>query len=168
MKKSFNSISIYTKAFLIFIYFYFITFQSFSQENIKSISPPYRSVKELKYLTTQKGDSTAYYELHFVFKPHELLPYALLMINKYDYINAYFDVYYSLINFYEINKIDLDKNALDFALSYLMKGAELGCHNCMFHLGFLYLDGKYVEKDTIKGQELIIKSGFQKSFDNKE
>lgn len=40
------------------------------------------------------------------------------------------------------------------ALDYLKRGAEKGNKECKKILGNHYLEGKYIEKDTVKGKQL--------------
>jgi TPR repeat protein len=79
------------------------------------------------------------------------------MIEKYNYVGAYYWVYMSTVFFYRVNKIPLDGQVLKIALEYLEKGAELGSSGAQIELGELYLKGKYVVQDTIKGKELYAK-----------
>ena len=116
-------------------------------------SPPWRPIKTLKKLVKEKGDIDAYDELSLAELPEgELLIYSLYMANKYNYPLAYYNVYYSLIRF--CSEKDIDNNTLNLALYYLKKGAELENYTCMSELRELYLTGKYVLLDSVKGKEL--------------
>ena len=116
-------------------------------------SPPWRPIKTLKKLVKEKGDIDAYDELSLAELPEgEFFLYALYMANKYNYPLAYYDVYYSLVEF--CGEKNVDENTLNLALYYLKKGAELEDWNCMRELSLLYLTGKYVPLDSVKGKEL--------------
>ena len=47
-----------------------------------------------------------------------------------------------------------------FMLDYLKKGATLGDKLCIKELGELYIEGKYVPKDTTLGKKLMGGHGF--------
>jgi hypothetical protein len=112
----------------------------------------------------KQGDTIAYNLLSIYFAcseyDEELLPYALLMANKYHYIRAYYDVYDCFCRFYPETTYSLvlldslDKTTRDIALEYLQKGADFGETNCEWNLGNYYNEGKYFEKDTVLGQKL--------------
>jgi hypothetical protein len=141
--------------------------QNFEDRNIVAIStcdtPPkdqlIQSVKET-------GNISAYEALWRYFgcsvnneEGEEILPYALLMANKYHYERAYYHVYDCFIIIYANGAYNSDLDSLDnttkkFALEYLQKGAELGEINCKKKLGRYYIEGKYFEKDTVLGKEL--------------
>ena len=115
-----------------------------------------------------KGDTNAYYELYIAYMDIDrssFLPYALLMANKYDYTIAYYDVYECLTLLFwgncdnHVCYLDsLDIKTRKMALEYLIKGAEKGEYNCLRDLGWLYFEGKHVEKDTLLGKLLLEKS----------
>ena len=67
--------------------------------------------------------------------------------------------YYHKKSFTELENLDDKKREL--ALKYLKLGAEKGNKNCQNILGHYYLEGKFVEKDIVKGNELIKKSGIE-------
>ncbi|MGE5436665.1 MAG: hypothetical protein ACM3O3_05505 [Syntrophothermus sp.] len=117
-----------------------------------------RPINELKELVLLKGDTVAYDELETAFMnekyKEEYLIYSMIMANKYNYPRAYFQVYYCLVSIYEhhLGTIDLETKTL--ALKYLRRGVELKECQSTKELGNLYLDGKYVPKDTILGRKL--------------
>ena len=113
-------------------------------------------------LALTKGDTSAYYNLetYYMDYPIEGILYpALIMANKYDYHLAYLNVYEALtshdhkMNVSELE--DLDPVTRKMALDYLKKGADKGNKECKKILGNHYLEGKYIEKDTLKGKLLI-------------
>lgn len=122
---------------------------------------PNRSVEECKKLVLEKGDERAYYDLYFALNNEncngEYLYYSLIMSQKYNYPGANYWVYKCIVSFYEDNNIAIDTQTLNIALYFLRKGVELDNKNAQIELGELYLKGKYVIKDTIKGKELYSK-----------
>ena len=108
-----------------------------------------------------KGDTSAYFQFSTMDYPkYDLLYPALTMANKYQYHLAYYDVYDALTSpsysFKSNSGIkNLDNESRTMALDYLKRGAEKGNKECKRILGNLYLEGKYIEKDTIKGKQLI-------------
>ena len=123
-----------------------------------------KPVNELESLVL-KGDTNAYDELFIAYLDigsTRLLPYALLMANKYDYTDAYYDVYFCLTLLYWDDCLDescyldsLDIQTRTMALEYLKKAADKGERNALRDLGWLYLEGKHVKKDSILGNQLL-------------
>jgi hypothetical protein len=112
-----------------------------------------------------KGDTCAYYNLnnYYMDYPIEGILYpALIMANKYQYHLAYLNVYEALtsqdhkLGTSELENLDIETRKM--ALEYLRKGAEKGNEECKRILGYHYLKGKYIVKDTIKGLKLIKES----------
>lgn len=116
-------------------------------------------------LALKKGDTSAYYNLetYYMDYPIEGILYpALIMANKHGYHLAYLNVYEALTSHDHKKGVseleDLDPITRKTALDYLIKGAEKGNKECKRILGNHYLEGKYIEKDTIKGKQLIDES----------
>lgn len=112
-------------------------------------------------LALTKGDTSAYYNLetYYIDSPIEGFLYtSLIMANKYDYHLAYENVYYCLTDYRHKKEFteleDLDPITRKMALDYLKRGAEKGNKECKKILGNHYLEGKYIEKDTVKGKQL--------------
>jgi len=117
-----------------------ILFASFllgcNMENEKSdnssMNQPSKSITELKEAVIIKGDTNAYYELSVAYLDYtfqeEFLIYAVIMANKYDYPQAYFDVFTCLTDVYlsDISKID-DETA-NLAIEYLLKAYNKNHH----------------------------------------
>lgn len=83
------------------------------------------------------------------------------MANKYNYPQAYYDVYESLVLMQSVgqNTIDsLDVKTLDMALEYLKLSSDKGLFLGKKILGQYYIDGKYLLKDTIMGKRLLRES----------
>ncbi len=81
------------------------------------------------------------------------------MANKYHYPYANYEVYYCLTSLFELNDSigDIDEKTKEMALSYLQKGVELNDYHSLKEMAELYLEGKYVKKDTILGKKLLNK-----------
>ena len=123
------------------------------------------SIKDLKISVITKGDTIAYKNLKIEYLnteyyKDEILFYSLMMANKYNYSQAYFDVYKSLTDIYEhdISVGSIDDKTKELALKYLYKGVELNEYDAICKLSELCFDGKYVSKDTILGNKLAKKA----------
>ena len=148
--------------FLIFgIISVFFIMQYFNEK--KELKTSLKSASSLDFYRKQvieQGDFTAYNELQFEYDNSDNFLYvALIMANKYDYDEAYYDVFYCLTRYSNKNKLDalddLDNTTKAMALNYLIKGAAKGNNDCKRVLGSFYLQGKYVEKDIKKGSKLL-------------
>jgi len=117
-----------------------------------------RPINELKELVLSKGDTAAYDELHTAFmnEKHveEYLLYSIVMANKYNYHRAYFQVYDCLTSVFKYDVGEIDNETKALAIKYLKKGVQLNDPESIKYLGDLYLEGKYVPKDTILGKKL--------------
>lgn len=121
-----------------------------------------RPIDELKELVLSKGDTAAFNELEVAYlnekNEEEYLLYSLVMANKYNYPRAYFQVYYCLTSVFDHSVGEIDEETKNTALKYLKKGVDLNDLESIKCLGELYLNGKYVKKDTILGKELSERS----------
>jgi len=106
------------------------------------------------------------------------LVWSLIMANKYDYAQAYYDVFLCLAtikNYKEegffISNIYMEENGVSyflldhldettrvFALDFLNKASEKGVREAKRELGSYYSLGKYLPKDTVLGKKLIEES----------
>jgi hypothetical protein len=116
--------------FFVYYILLFLTIVSCNSKSEKGIPMNYseRSDSELEKLVIEKGDTSAYYELFVVYLDYpfeKFLPYALIMANKYNYQQAYFDVYDRLWNLYD-NPDLLDNTSKKMAIEYLQKAASRG------------------------------------------
>jgi len=121
-----------------------------------------RPIDELKSLVLFKGDTRAYEELCTAYLneeyDEEFLIYSLFMANKYNHPRACYYVYHCLTSIYENHHNGkIDKETKTLALKYLSKGVELGDPSSLSEMGELYINGKYVPKDTILGEKLLKK-----------
>jgi len=117
---------------IIFTFFHLVACNQKSEKESKnvekSINQPTRSMSVLKGLVLTKGNEDAYYELKMAYLdfeyPEEFLLYAMIMANKYDFAQAYFDVYDCFV---EINRLDItkiDQKSANLAIDYLIKAKD--------------------------------------------
>lgn len=116
------------------------------------------------------GSKEYYNELrkyYFKIGFYKFFSWALFMANKYNYPQAYFDVYYSLYDLNTLGKYKkdnnmsldkLDKKTQKLAIEYLTKATEKGHNQAKEILGKYYLEGKYVNKNIPLGNKLIKES----------
>ena len=83
---------------------------------------------ELRNQIVIHGDIKAYEDLKIWYYDmdyqQEILFYSFLMANKYDYVQAYYDVFHNLVIEYYVNEWSIDDTTADLAMSYLFKAAE--------------------------------------------
>ena len=76
------------------------------------------------------GDTKAYNTLATAYfyreYPEEILFYSFLMAHKYDFNQAYYDVYHNLTITYYCREWQIDDGTAELAMSYLFKAAEKG------------------------------------------
>jgi len=128
-----------------------------------SINQESMPISRLKELAIDKGDTDAYHELSIAYmdSPNDssFINTATAMADKHHFPEAYLDVYYSATDYYHRKDFkdldDLSNEERLLALDYLKKGAEKGNKECMKLLGYYYIDGKYFQQDTIKGNKLV-------------
>lgn len=115
-----------------YIYFFILLFgiMGCDLKKDKGVPMNYREIPDsvLEKLVIEKGDTSAYYDLfvsYLDYSPEKFLPYALIMANKYNYPQAYYDVYDRLWYLYG-NPDSLDVATKKFALEYLEKAAQKG------------------------------------------
>lgn len=106
---------------------------SHSTKEVKSMNSSTRSINELRKLIIENGDTSAYYELYIQyldFESQDFLVYAMIMANKYDYPQAYFDVFDCLTEpfFQNCTFMDekMDEKTASIAINYLLLAAEKG------------------------------------------
>jgi len=117
-----------------------------------------RPINELKELVLLKGDTAAYNQLAIAYLTDEFneeyLLYSMVMANKYKYPRAFYQVYSCLTGVFEQRRLEIDKKTIAIAIKYLQDGVALNECQSINKLGELYLEGKYVKKDTILGRKL--------------
>lgn len=107
--------------------------------------------------------------------PEYMLAWAIIMANKYDFDEAYYEVFRAISNTcYKYNQPEkgaeckkfigeieyisldhLDSLTRKFALDYLTIAANRNIFQAKQSLGQYYLIGKYLSKNEIKGKKLI-------------
>lgn len=135
------------------------------------------NVGELKKKVILNGDIDAYggLSIYFMDLPSDYsLFWSLLVANKYDITQAYYDVY-KAIGFFEygnnhldkyieykeqntINLDDLDKKTRKIALDYLEVAASRNHYNACVNLAVYYGLGKYYPQDSIKADSLLLRA----------
>lgn len=119
-----------------------------------------KDIQELMIKVMDSGDIQAYRDLdlalmEFRFKFENLL-YAQIMADKYNYTPANVDVYMSCIDIFSKTQ---DSAVLEKGFKYLKRGADLGYKPALSKLGFAYLTGEYIERDTLKAKLYLSKYG---------
>lgn len=145
-------------------YFYCITISfvvlSCQLKNDNSVSMNHREQPdwELEKLVIEQGDTSAYYNLsvaYLDYSSEKFLPYALIMANKYDYPQAYFDVFTCLTDIYIENINQIDTTTANLAINYLLKADQRQHHQAK----------DIVEKYSIKYKEGMNKTQIIKMFE---
>jgi hypothetical protein len=102
------------------------------KEEEVTMNQPLRNETDLKKAILIGGDKDAYYELKIAYLDYsyteEFLLYAMIMANKYDYPQAYFDVYFFLTQVFSRNIKNIDECSAKLAVEYLLKAYEKGHH----------------------------------------
>ncbi len=103
-----------------------------NNETAQSINHPSKSMTEFKKAVLYNGDINAYNELDIVYLDYEFqeefLLYSLIMANKYDYPQAYFDVFTCLTDIYLSDINQIDEKTASIAIDYLLKAYERKHH----------------------------------------
>lgn len=103
-----------------------------SNDSIRSMNQPTIGEIDLKKSILYNGDTNAYDKLSISYLDHsiqeEFLFYALIMANKYDYPQAYFDVYFYLTQTFSNDINNMDEHSAKLAIDYLLKAKEKGHH----------------------------------------
>lgn len=106
--------------------------ESNSNEIVRSMNQPTVSESELKKAVLYKGSTSAYDELSISYLDHsiqeEFLFYAMIMANKYNYPQAYFDVYFYLTLTFSTDISNIDDKSANLAVEYLLKAYEREHH----------------------------------------
>ncbi len=98
----------------------------------QSLNQPLKNITELKESVLYNGDIGAYNELDIAYLDHtfqeEFLLYAMIMANKYNYPQAYYDVFTCLTDIYLSDLNQLDEKTASLAIDYLLQANEKGHH----------------------------------------
>lgn len=157
MKSKYYIITIVNVITMTIICFYF-----YEQNKLIEVitSNDTRPIELLKKIVIDSNDKSAYNELTDAYLNEqyheEVLFYSLLMANISHYRQAYFDFYHLLKYADRSQGIKIfDNETRLLMIEYLKKGVALKHEQSMHELGELYMEGKYVPKDTILGKKLI-------------
>lgn len=141
-----------------------INYECFSQENVYSIE----DINKEELVNIQKkiinGDDRAYdkYKTYCVYKlnkPIDLLPYSLVMADKYSSAIACYDIAYILLHWYSVNNIKMDSTLHDMMFSYLEKGCDGKDCLCCQQLATIYFIGDiFIPVDTSLAKYYAIRS----------
>ncbi|BES62599.1 hypothetical protein [Dysgonomonas capnocytophagoides] len=108
----------------------FMVFGCHKKKENKEIPINYTSTSDtfLKKRIIECGDTASYQTLWYSYldspQPEEFLYYAMIMANKYNYPQAYYDVYLCLANTTDVDK--LDDATKKIVVEYLVKASERG------------------------------------------
>jgi len=124
----------------------------------RSINDPGIPMETLKEKIISNGNENAYERLGIAYLdyniPQEVMIYSTIMANKYQSPRAYFYVYYDLVSAHKNGLADMSEDLRTIAIQYLKKSASLRDLGACNELGELYLEGKYIPKDSIIGGKL--------------
>ena len=105
----------------------------------------------------EQGDTAAYLELWK--EPVPFLLCAMVMANKYNYPDAFHDIYDRITSPYRgLSNIPIDTATFNLAYSYLKRGVELGSKSAKFSMSMLLLKGIFVPQDTILAKKLYFEA----------
>lgn len=121
---------------------------SIDLSKLKSMNDVGDEIELLKL--AQKGDTFAFDKLSISYMDYssgEFLPIAKEMADKFNYPQAYYEVYIALldsagVNFREDSMNDLDKATIEFAIDYLITGAKKGSINCIHEIFNNFIKGR--------------------------
>lgn len=115
-----------------------------------SCDSPSSSIKDKKTLDNlvnkalNEGDEFAYCEVRSYFflgeKLRDFYYYAMKMANKYDYPDAYYDVFVTLTLPENVPIDSLEEKTKCLALYYLLKSKELGCKQAEYDIEKIFAD----------------------------
>ncbi len=113
------------------------------------MNEPSRPMSELEYLVLEKGDTNAYEELDIAYLDYEhgkFFKFAKVMADKYDYTQAYYDVYLQTLKstHREGTTLSLDSCTIEernLAIKYLKMAEEKGQHQAKDEIEELKKEG---------------------------
>ena len=112
--------------------------------------------KALQYDVLEYGDTNAYNQLRHYYFDADLLPYSILMADKYQYKAAFCTIYHIMNDCFKTNNIEFDSATCQYVLYYIRKGVEQKDESCAILMCDAYLRGKMVEVDTSKAKECLL------------
>ena len=125
------------------------TMNESNEDSVITMNEPSRPMSELEYLVLEKGDSIAYEELDIAYLDYghgDFLKFAKVMADKYNYTQAYFDVYFQTLKptQSEGTTLSLDSCTLEernLAVKYLKMAEEKGHHQAKEEIEELKKEG---------------------------
>ncbi|RKT01777.1 hypothetical protein [Chryseobacterium defluvii] len=148
-----------------FIIITFLLLSCQKKENTKLVVKKEELI-ELKREIIEKGNEDSFTKLALRIgnnsHKYEILPYALIMANKYNSGEGCHQVFVGLLDMnnpnnygYKISLIkDFSETDRQFAIAYLEKGAKLKNINCILALEEIYRNGWGLEKNDTKADRL--------------
>ncbi len=120
-----------------------------NEDKVRAMNDPSRPMIELESLVLEKGDTNAYYELDIAYLDYEhgeFFKFAKVMADKYDYTQAYFDVYWQTLKSTqrEETTLSLDSCTLEernLAIKYLKMAERKGHHQAKDEIQQLKKEG---------------------------
>ena len=120
-----------------------------NEDKVRAMNDPSRPMIELESLVLEKGDTNAYYELDIAYLDYEhgeFFKFAKVMADKYDYTQAYFDVYSQTLKSTqrEETTLSLDSCTLEernLAIKYLKMAERKGHHQAKEEIQQLKKEG---------------------------
>lgn len=135
----------------------------------RSTNDPGVPLERLKEKIISNGNELAYERLGNAYldynKPQEVMIYSTIMAHQFHSPRAFFYVYYDLVSVHRNGLADMGEDLKMIAIQYLKKSASLNYYGASNVLGKLYLEGKYLPKDTLLGKKL--KKYGEKRWDKK-
>ncbi len=120
------------KLFITTVLFYGCSRCSESEHECLRLNPPPECEDKLKKAVLYKGDTKAYRLLSRAYLNYairqEFLLYAMIMANKYDHPQAYFDVLNSLTKVFWDDLTKMDERSAEMAIEYLIIASEKEHH----------------------------------------
>ena len=113
------------------------------------MNEPSRPMSELEYLVVEKGDTNAYEELDIAYLDYEhgkFFKFAKVMADKYDYTQAYYDVYFQTLKSTQRKgtTLSLDSCTIEerqLAIKYLKLAEKKGHHQAKDEIEELKKEG---------------------------
>jgi hypothetical protein len=130
-----------------------------------SMNQPFQSEDVLKEAVLSDGNIEAYTLLRIAYLDYkiseEFLLYAIIMAHKYDYPQAYFDVFIALKNVFWTDLTEIDENTAEMAIKYLINASERGHHQAKGMVEKFDINKKENSKDQILTiyKERLIRQG---------
>lgn len=114
--------------------------------------------KDLISNILEYGDIYSYNQLMFYYYRDGLnnFPLAVHMVENYGYKRACYDIFDMFYDTFKNEFIEIDTVTQNLLIYYLEKGISLGDTDCAWIMSHLYMDGLYVEKDTIKAKKCLM------------